>query len=222
MNNNSSIPFYSMPTVNNIGKQVVVLADGLFPSHLLAISTLKTAKTIICCDGAATKLVNAGMEPDYIVGDLDSLSDKLKVKYADRLYPSSCQETNDLTKAVSFCIEKGWTDLYIVGATGLREDHALANISLLADYAERANVTMLTDTGVFNPILSTSEFESIKEQQVSIFSLTPGSPIYLSGLKYPLDRCVSSWWQGTLNEATDSSFSIKFEQGRLLVFRQYC
>ena len=61
------------------------------------------------CDGAAVKLTEFGREPDYIVGDLDSLPATLKEKYADRLYPSADQETNDQTKAVLFCKEQGAT-----------------------------------------------------------------------------------------------------------------
>ena len=38
------------------------------------------------------------------------------------------QETNDLDKAIRLCRERGWGDLVVVGATGLREDHAIGNV----------------------------------------------------------------------------------------------
>ena len=52
---------------------IVILANGDFPSHPVPLKQLSGADKIICCDGAAGALVSAGMEPDFIVGDLDSL-----------------------------------------------------------------------------------------------------------------------------------------------------
>ena len=211
-----------MPKLDKLAGHTVILADGLFPSNQQVVNLLKTAAIIVCCDGATNKLVAFGLEPSYIAGDLDSITSELKERYAAKLHLSPDQETNDLTKAVELCIEKGLNDLYIVGATGLREDHTLANISLLADYAEKVRVSMLTDYGIFTPILSTTDFESKKGQQVSIFSLTPDCPITLHNLKYPVNnRPFTSWWQGTLNESLGDLFRVEFTAGKLIVFRQY-
>ncbi|MDR0661143.1 MAG: thiamine diphosphokinase [Prevotellaceae bacterium] len=211
-----------MPCLQKLAGHTVIIADGKFPENRQVINALRSANTIVCCDGAADRLVNFGLLPTYIAGDLDSISSELKARFTDRLYYSPDQESNDLTKAVELCREKGLNDLYIIGATGLREDHTLANISLLTDYAEHVKVAMLTDYGVFSPILATSDFESRKGQQVSIFSLTPSSPIVLHGLKYPVNnRPFTSWWQGSLNESLGDMFRIEFTEGKLVVFRQY-
>ena len=213
---------FRMPCFNETLGHTVILADGKFPENQQVLNLLKSAKEIICCDGAANKLNSFGLEPSYIAGDLDSITPELKKLYAAKLYYSPDQETNDLTKAVELCIEKGLDNLYIIGATGLREDHTLANISLLIDYAKDVKVDMLTDYGVFTPILSTANFESKKGQQVSIFSLTPDCPLTLHGLKYPVNnRPFTSWWQGTLNEALGDVFRIEFGNGKLIVFREY-
>lgn len=217
-----NIALYPMPDLKELTGHTVILADGKFPENPQVIHTIKSAETIVCCDGAANKLVSFGLEPTYIAGDLDSITPDLKEKYNDRLYYSPDQETNDLTKAVELCVEKGLDNLYIIGATGLREDHTLANISLLTDYAKTVKVDMLTDYGVFTPILSTAAFESKKGQQVSVFSLTLDSPLILHGLKYPVvNRPFTSWWQGTLNESLGDVFRIEFKDGRLIVFREY-
>ena len=75
-------------------------------------------------------LFMADLEPEAIVGDLDSLSPEIAERFADRLYQDSEQDTNDLTKAVRWCIDKGYEEIVILGATGKREDHTIANISL--------------------------------------------------------------------------------------------
>ncbi len=167
-NSDSNAIINRMPSFGKLSGHTVILADGKFPDNLQVLNMLKTAAVVVCCDGAANRLAAVGIEPSYITGDLDSITPELKIRYADRLYPSADQETNDLTKAVELCIDKGLNDLYIIGATGLREDHTLGNISLLVDYAEKVKVEMLTDYGVFTPLLSTASFESKKGQQVSI------------------------------------------------------
>ncbi len=50
----------------------VILADGSFPVHEIPLGYLREADHIICCDGSAESLLNAGLEPEAIVGDLDS------------------------------------------------------------------------------------------------------------------------------------------------------
>src|SRR5450756_896580 len=109
----------------------VIVADGTFPQHQIPLGYLKNAKRIICCDGSAQNLILAGMLPEAIVGDLDSLNDDLANRFSDRIFPDESQETNDLTKAVSWCCKMGYKDIVIVGATGKREDHTIGNICLL-------------------------------------------------------------------------------------------
>jgi thiamine pyrophosphokinase len=200
----------------------VILANGAFPRHSVPLSFLRKASRIICCDGATESLLEYGLEPDFIIGDLDSLSQELQQRYSHCLHHDDDQETNDLTKAVRFCAERQWNEITILGATGKREDHTLGNISLLADYAEYVNIQLITDYGVFFPLLKSGCFESFRGQQVSIFSLTPDTVFSFHGLKYPVTgQTLPSWWQGTLNEAIGNGFTIEMDGGKALVFREH-
>ncbi len=202
--------------------RTVILANGAFPQHPAPLSFLQNALRIICCDGATEALLQYGLEPHFIVGDLDSLSPEIEQRYGDILHHDPDQEINDLTKAVHFCIKNRWTDITILGATGKREDHSLGNISLLADYAENADVQMITDYGVFVPMRQSARFESFPGQQVSIFSLTPDTVVTFRGLKFLLvGKKISSWWQGSLNEACGNEFDIDMDNGKVLVFREH-
>jgi thiamine pyrophosphokinase len=161
------------------------------------------------------------MEPEAIVGDLDSLNDDLANRFADRIFLDESQLTNDLTKAVSWCSKMGYKDIVIVGATGKREDHTIGNISLLADYAKDIKVKMVTDTGIFLPFLRSCSVQSFPGQQVSIFSIDPETEVTSHGLRYPLNRTkIKNWWFATLNESLGDSFSLEF-YGRLIVYLQF-
>ena len=202
--------------------KAIILANGKFPEHEIPLRHLGEADLIVCCDGAVEKLLKHGLEPGAIVGDLDSLSAGLMEKYSSKISGDPDQETNDLTKAVRWCIEHEIDEVVILGATGLREDHTLGNISLLADYSLMLKVSMLTDTGAFIVIDSGAAISSKPGQQVSVFSLDPTTGITSSGLRYPLNSLrLQGWWRGTLNEASGDHFSLEFEDGHVIVFMKY-
>jgi thiamine pyrophosphokinase len=209
-----------IPFIQNF--KTIILANGAFPTHPIPLSFLRQAERIICCDGATENLLHFGLQPDYIVGDLDSLSETLKKQFASILYPFAEQETNDLTKSVQFCIKHNWTELTILGATGKREDHTLGNLALLADYAGQIKVQLLTDHGVFVSQSETNTYESYSGQQISIFSISSESFFTFRNLVYPVEnKQLNSWWQGTLNEATGQHFTIEMNGGKALIFREY-
>ena len=193
--------------------QTIILANGAFPKSEKLIQLLRNAGQIICCDGAVNKLLEINVEPSLIIGDLDSVKASVKDKYDDRILQIDNQNNNDLTKAVNWCIGQGINKLTILGATGEREDHSIGNIALLTDYARDADVRMLTDYGVFIPVLKQEfEFETFPGQQVSLFSLNPKTRFFSEGLKYPLTGLqLSSWWMGTLNEAVGTGVHLRIE-----------
>jgi thiamine pyrophosphokinase len=206
----------------SVTKKTVILADGIFPQHEIPFEILSEAAFIVCCDGAVEKLVAHGFEPDRIVGDLDSLSPELKTRYVNLLSFDPDQETNDLTKAVKWCINNDRRDLVILGATGLREDHTLGNISLLAEYEKIATVMMVTDYGIVEVYREKATIESRPGQQISIFSMNSSTIVTSRGLEYPLKGLLlDNWWKGTLNQAKGDSFTLDFTGGPLIVFRNF-
>jgi thiamine pyrophosphokinase len=200
----------------------VILADGDFPVQPQPLTALRCAARIVCCDGAARKLQKLGLEPAAVVGDMDSLPAVIRRAYGSRVIPDPGQDDNDLSKAFRYCLKQGWRDLVVLGATGLREDHTLGNISLLADFAREARVIMLTDTGEFRPLLKSGRLACRPGQPVSIFSLDPATAITSRGLKYPLRRLrLSRWWQAALNEAEGRRVDLQFTGGPVLVYLAY-
>lgn len=191
----------------------VILADGDFPSTPRTMKILKQAERIICCDGAAEKLLRFGLEPDIIVGDLDSLAYQLRQKFADKIIHVAEQESNDLSKAFRYCRSQNYQDVVILGATGKREDHTLGNLALLTVYAEELpGIKIITDYGEFSAVFEGGTFQSVPGEQISIISLDSSLVIHSSeNLKYPIKNLKLSYWnQATLNEALSDSFSLEF------------
>lgn len=197
----------------------VILANGDYPSAPLPLQVLEKAPYVVCCDGGANEYLAKGYLPDVIIGDGDSLTEENRMQYASLIHHNPDQETNDQTKAVQFLVAQGKKRIAIVGATGKREDHTLGNISLLMEYMRMGvEVRMYTDHGVFVPCKDISVWECRVGQQVSIFNFT-ACGFQSKGLAYPIYD-FTSWWQGTLNRCTDTSFTIE-AKGEYLVFLNY-
>ena len=208
--------------INQKEPYTVIVADGTFPRHDIPLGYIKNAERIVCCDGSAENLIKGGYIPDAIVGDMDSLNESIAGRFNDRIFKDEDQDTNDLTKAVAWCSERGYRELIIVGATGKREDHTIGNISLLAEYEKEVKVKMVTDTGILMALTEGSVISSFPGQQVSIFSIDPETEITSHGLRYSLDRRkIDNWWVATLNESTGDSFSLNFTGGPVIIYLKF-
>ncbi len=197
----------------------VILAAGNYPEHEIPLRILQEAETVVCCDSAAERYLAEGNVPTAIVGDGDSLSEELKLQYASIWHHEVEQDTNDLSKAMRFLTRQGIKQFAILGATGKREDHTLGNISLLIDFMQQGlDVQMFTNHGVFIPCQGQRSFQVEIGQQVSIISFG-AQGFKAQGLKYPLHD-FTNWWQGTLNEATETEVTI-YAQGDYLVYLVY-
>jgi thiamine pyrophosphokinase len=138
-------------------------------------------------------LIALPITPTALVGDLDSVKEPLKHKFKSIMYHDPDQNTNDLTKAVKWCLNQRIKNIVIVGATGKREDHTLGNIGLFATTTRMgAHVTMLTDTGTLKPLLASATIESLHRQQVSIFSPNNQTINSTKNLKYPIVKPTHS------------------------------
>ena len=207
--------------MNTLKNPLLIVANGEFPKHITSLKILKEAKSILACDGAADKLINNGYTPNIIIGDLDSISNKTKIKFSERLIETNNQSENDLRKAINYAVKHSITDISIIGASGKREDHMIGNIFSLLNYKD-VNIKLFTDTGVFTCIHADQKIESHKGQQVSIFSLDSTIKITSNNLKFNFNKKpINTLFSGTLNESEGDFFELKISHGNLIIFQTY-
>lgn len=204
--------------------KTVILAAGGFPSHRVPLEILNGAERILCCDSSVVSLLEYGIEPEAIVGDLDSLPKSVRDRFPEKIVHVAEQNDNDLAKTFRYAVSNGWKDIVILGATGKREDHTLGNISWLAEFVrEVPEIAMVTDYGVFRVFLP--PFATMTTEpgtQISIFSFAPDDPVSATGLKYDVTRLkLPFWYTATLNEATGSAVTFSFKKSPLVVFSSF-
>ena len=208
-------------------KTVVIICDGRFPKSDYPRYLIKSADFIVCCDGAMQKFLRNSESifgekrlPDIVVGDMDSLSPSLRKKYSDIVVQIDEQEHNDQTKAFRWVLENvsDISQIYILGATGEREDHTIGNISLLMEYARMynlaemgINVEMVSDHATIFAATDTFEMDCGEGRRVSIFSPDNSLKIKSEGLEWPTDDVVfDNWWKATLNRASQDHVRLEF------------
>ena len=207
--------------MNKLKNPLVIVADGEFPTHLIPLSKLQESASILACDGAANTLIDQGIIPDIIIGDLDSLSNENKLKYKDRIIEIADQSQNDLRKAINYAKKNNIDNIFILAATGKREDHLIGNIFSLLEYKD-LNIKLFTNSGMFSCIHKSQKLESFKGQQISIFTLDNTIEITSNNLKYNFNNTIIySIYLGTLNESNDDFFELTISHGSLLIFQTY-
>lgn len=175
---------------------------------------------IISADGGLEYLEKMNIKPDLIVGDFDSLSEDHPLPVESITFPSEKDDT-DTGIALSAAIERGFKRVIILGGTGGRLDHTIANLSSLVFAAENGIEALLIDEKNKAFILLEGEHELKCEANsfVSFFNFgSDFSQITLEGFKYPLHNYImkSSYPIGVSNEFKQEKCIVRIKHGIIL------
>ncbi|RLC23727.1 MAG: thiamine diphosphokinase [Deltaproteobacteria bacterium] len=205
----------------------VIIANGDVEYTNDIISIIRDAQLIISADGGARHLRALNILPHVMIGDFDSIlpADKLffKKKKVEMLTFSSKKDHTDSEICVSWAIDNKATDITLLGVTGTRLDHTLANIFLLKELArENIPARIINKNNEIHIITDHIELNGQPKDLLSIIPVTQKvTGITLKGLEYPLVNAdikmgssigVSNTFKGTL-----ATISIK--KGILIVIK---
>jgi len=184
------------------------------------------ASLIVAADSGLQAAENAGLRPDWIIGDMDSLDDLGRLgKYpADKvLCFQPDKDHTDTELALDLLWKQGCEKICILGGGGGRLDHILALRSLFErkKYPERW-VTKNEDIYCLDALNESGGVLNIKVPKDSLVSVFPlcSSPwdIESYGLKWPLNGL--SWEMGSIgisNRTVEEQFNIRVTKGRFLL-----
>ena len=209
-----------MTNNQSFSKPFIILANGQYPTHPAAVNMLQEAKTIICTDGSANKLLDNGLVPHVIIGDMDSVSID-RDSFTGFYIEISDQDNTDLGKTLDWCKTNNLTPLTVIGASQEREDHTLGNLALLANYSDKLEIAFCTDYFTITCHRGERSFTSFKQQLVSILPAEEIHSITTEGLEFPLnDEPLSFSTRGLSNRSTGRQFIIS-SSGKIWVFRSH-
>src|SRR5580700_7123377 len=176
-----------MEWLKGLNNFCLVLAHGDPPSVALGTSFRSRAKLFIALDGAAHWAIKNHLNPDLIIGDLDSVDAQIIGSYNHHKIED--QNSNDLEKSFIYCLQEGFEQILVLGAFGKRADHFLTNVYVLRKYAARAEIIFADDHQIAfmcspkKPLVITG----MNNCYLSLFPLSAQvGPITTSGLAYTL------------------------------------
>tara|TARA_B110000014_G_scaffold209191_1_gene160637 strand:+ start:126 stop:500 length:375 start_codon:yes stop_codon:yes gene_type:complete len=99
-------------------EKIILILNGKLPNYKDISSFLQKYNLIICADGAANKIIELGIDPNYILGDLDSIDSNNLKKYSKNIIQLKNQNYNDLHKSLIWVKEKNIKKIDIIGING--------------------------------------------------------------------------------------------------------
>ncbi|HEX5837359.1 MAG TPA: thiamine diphosphokinase [Anaerolineales bacterium] len=206
-------------------QRILIFANGELPNLDKARSLAQTGDYIICADGGTRHALALGLQPDLIVGDLDSaepaqLQELQKANVTIESFSHDKDET-DLELAINRALALKSNKIVIIAALGGRLDQTLANITLLTD-DRLTKFDIRLDDGVEEVLLCRDQVE-VHGRGGDIVSLIPWqgavTGVLTEHLRWPLRRetLYPDRTRGVSNEMLAESASIAIEDGLLLV-----
>jgi len=176
---------------------------------------------LIAADGGARHALALGLQPDMVIGDLDSVDEAMRQAIpAERFRRVPRLDITDLEKAISFAVDLGMDDIDIVGAGGGRADHALANLSALTLQRGRARITMHDELFAISLVDGEARVEAPEGTVVSLVAIGECRGVSTSGMRWELEEFTLPFGpRGIHNEVAHSPATVRVRSGDLLLFR---
>lgn len=158
-----------------------VIGGGAVGAADLA-AALDVAPLLVAADGGADRALALGQVPDWVIGDLDSISDAARDRVAaDRLLHLAEQDSTDFAK----CLGRIDAPLVLaVGFAGLRLDHTLAALTVMVQPGA-PKVVMLAPEDVVLVCPPLLELALAAGTRVSLFPMGPARGDS-EGLEWPI------------------------------------
>lgn len=206
--------------------RVLIYTGGeLSPTFL---DQIKEGDFIIGADRGSLFLIDHGIRPDLSVGDFDSIpSDQLEHIRAMSGKVIACdpidKNLTDTELAFELALEQSPASIMILGATGTRLDHTLANIHMLIRGLQHHIPCSILDKN--NYIMLTGSNCIVEDRGFTYVSLLPLTTevtgIYLEGFQYPLQNATLRLGQslGISNKLSGEKGTVRIEGGLLLIIQ---
>jgi thiamine pyrophosphokinase len=210
-------------------KIVAIFVNGEFKKTERIQNVVQQAEFIVGVDGGLHHIVNMGLTPHIIIGDLDSI-DLEDLAYFENLgidirkFPEKKNET-DLELAIDYVVNLGFEKIYVLGATGGHIDHFLGNLLLFSNPVYQNLEIILMDS--YCEIFYVRTNQLIHGEPGDRLSLIPISEtvcgVRTVGLKYPLKNEDLVRWKtrGISNQLMDHIAKVDFDSGSLLCVHHF-
>lgn len=163
-----------------------------------------------------------GLSPDILLGDMDSFDKETALKSypkAEFLSFPPRKDYTDTQLALDVAKSKGFENIDIIGGTGNRADHYLANLALIRKCTLEGIKLSICDGKNKITYCNDGKVSAEKNIRFKYFSILPDTEnlygVTISGAKYPLDNAAvdRDLPVSVSNEITGDKCDIEVERG---------
>ena len=206
-------------------RRAVVIAGGPAPGEGV-LDALTDVDLVIAADGGTDHARDLGLEPDVVVGDLDSVSGAglswARDAGIEVVEHPADKDATDLDLAMSHAAKVA-DEIVVIDSGAGRIDHSTANTLLLAsDRFAHVTVTALTQDGVISVIHERRSLHAHVGDTVSLLAVAgPAGGVTTDGLRWPLVDAVLSPGStlGVSNEFLVEEASVSISSGVVLAIQ---
>ena len=201
----------------------ILIVGGEGPSRTQLKDSLEIADYTVAADSGLELALRLGIQPDLVVGDMDSLSDKSLLNdipaEKQRLYPVDKDET-DTEIGLACLMERGVGRVTILGGGGGRMDHLIGILNLFE--REFSPNVWITAREYVELIESEVRFVSAPGQLLSFFPVGESvEGMESDGLKWNLNGLIWKRGDGGIsNVATGREVVVRVGKGKILMIKQ--
>ena len=197
--------------------RAILWCNGTQPSKSVIDAVLDEGVPVFGADAGADRAAESGVEVEEVLGDLDSVD---RSRWESKLRELPDQSSSDLAKSITLLIERGYTEIDVVGIDGGSPEHVLGSWAALCEAPGGARIRLHHEDAVahrLHPRDGGLELEIGEGQEFSVFALQPCNA-WVSGAKWEVDGDPMSFsTRGLHNVGTGGSARINAD-GVLVVF----
>lgn len=208
--------------------RALIVLGGNAPENMLLISCAGYADLKIAVDKGYEAFDRAGIMPNLLVGDMDSVSSEAleRAQKSTQIERLPCQKDDtDGVHAVDVAIARGAKQITILGALGGRMDHALANLMLLVRAHEKGAYAEILDEHMrIVRVDGEIEITGAKGDMFSLLPLGKAEGVVIEGCAYHPEEELSldsGYPMGVSNVITEDEAKVTVKEGDLLLFHTY-
>ena len=207
---------------------VLIVLGGDAPGAALLESCARQADMTIAADRGLEAFESAGLIPDLLLGDMDSVAEATLARMlgSTQIERLPCEKDDtDGVHALDVAIARGADRITILGALGGRMDHAMANLMLLVRAHRSGAMAEILDEQVrIARVCGEAVLHGAKGDTVSLLPAGEVTGVTLEGFYYHASEPLSfdfSYPLGVSNVVTDDCARVTAESGDLLLFHYY-
>lgn len=204
--------------------RAIIFANGELPDPQGVRELLRPGDLVIAADGGTRHALAAGVTPDVVIGDLDSLSPGMQASVeaagTQIIRFSPDKDKTDLELALLHAVQGGATEAIVMAALGGRLDQTMANVLLLTrPELENIDVRIVEGTQESFLVQDEATVQGQPGDTISLISLGGDAKgVTIEGVKWPLEQAtlrLGSTW-GVSNVLKSEQARVRVRRGSLL------